>query len=73
VTVWWYVGVGYVTLMVLFCVVWARALPRPENSSKAIKRFEQFRGIRRVLSNAFKPKPADPDLDRLLDDLDRAA
>ena len=71
-TVWWYIALAYLTLMALFCLAWARALPRPENSSKVIGRYEQFLALRQVLSKAFKSEPADPALKRILTDLDRA-
>jgi hypothetical protein len=72
VSVWWYVVFAFLTLSALFCVACFRALPKSQNSSNAITRYERFRGLRQVLDKAFKLKPADPAMDRILDDLDRA-
>jgi hypothetical protein len=60
------------TLSALFCVACFRALPKSQNRSNAITRYERFRGLRQVLDGAFKVKPSDPAMDRILDDLDRA-
>jgi hypothetical protein len=69
-SLWLYAVLAFLTLLALFCVAWARGLPPQQNSSRAIARFEQFRGLRKVLKRAFDRQPADTAMEPLLQELD---
>lgn len=64
---------AYLTLVILFCATWARALPPPQNTSKAIVRSERLRVLRLVLGKAFAARRANADVRPLLKKLDRVA
>lgn len=51
---WLLVGLVYLGLGGIFLVAWSRGLPQPENSSRAIKRFERRRIVQTILAHAFQ-------------------
>ena len=53
-SIWLLAIIAYLGFAGLFVVAWSRGLPAPENGSRAIKRFEQRRRLRRILSQAYR-------------------
>lgn len=51
---WLLVGLVYLSLVGVFLVAWSRGLPQPENSSRAIQRFERWRLVQSILAHAFQ-------------------
>lgn len=51
---WLLVGLVYLGLGGVFLVAWSLGLPQPENSSRAIKRFERRRIVQSILAHAFQ-------------------
>lgn len=51
---WLLVGLVYLSLVGVFLVAWSRGFPQPENSSRAIQRFERWRLVQSILAHAFQ-------------------